>query len=674
MQPITAEFEDALKGTNTPVVTVTVGDTTLDVIDGSVTFDSTATTRASCSLTVAVSQDDLEFGGLIPDAPEDLLAPYGNEVVIQRGLEINGEAEMVPLGIFRIDEVEVTESNDGQVQMSISGMDRSIVLIDAVFEKAGQIPAGQSVYFWIIALGVLGYAPETLPVSDDLFVSTVPTPFVGWEAGDDRWDFMLGLAEAANGAELFFDQDGKLALRDTRKAPPPVWEFTEGEDATLLGVGKRWSREDAVNRVLVEGENGHGDPIYGEARDQNRASPTYYGGSFGKKTLVYSSEWVTEQGQANDVAARILSLYLGTHQEISFEALVHPALEPNDVVLVSRPQLGINEYHVIDTLTIPLTLDGTMSCTTRRYSVTRDETPPPEPPPPPSGALARTIADTARFNDATIRVPKVGGGGGATLPPAGMSLAWSAAINAVPGQESQWGAAPVDPLVGGNIAEYRTGYALFIAHPTETSGIHTEFQEHNTAANRGGAIPGMPGATVYYEWEMYVPAYVEFPQDSDNRSTVNQFHGNQNAGYTGGFGIERGTDMLSIRVEGGYRKDSNNYEFEREWNVGVIPRNQWFKIGYHVKWDMRYMGLTAGSTNQNPTGFAIAYLNGVKGIDPAFSNGQNTNIATMGDQYTGGLGISSAQATSVMFRVGWYPQRVGPTDLEMRIRNVKVYK
>jgi hypothetical protein len=660
MQQVTEEFNDAVRSGGAPLVTVTVGDTTLDVVEGTVTLDATATTRGSCALTLAVSQDDLEFGGLIPDEPDDLLAPYGNEIIISRGMLINDEPEMVQLGIFRIDEVEVTETNDGQVQLSVSGMDRSIALIDAVFERAGQIsspnPAQQTIAWQaLVLLAYAGYGPS-LRVSDTILTApNTKIPMLGWEAGDDRWDFLLGLAEAVNGSELFFDQDGVLTMIDRvgQEQPPAVWEFVEGADATLLGVGKRWSREDAVNRVVVEGQaaGGDNDPVYGEAVDLNPDSPTFYSaqpGRFGKKTMVWSSEWVQFKNQADAVAARILRQNIGTHQEISFDSLVHPAIEPNDVVTVSRPQLGINEDHIIESVTIPLALEGTMSCTTRRFQITGDSTPPP-PVVVPSGDLARVIADTVTATDASTRNYKAGGTA-PTLPPAGMSLKWDAVVNAVantsPTAPGEW-----DQILNettGPDPVYRTGYCEITAPPTETAGRRNELMSSNDA--RGGMTVG----SIYYiEWEVYIPSTMVIPEDDDGYSTINQMKGrndlNADSHYTGGFGI-RTDEQFEVRIRGGnYVGPGNNYQSMEDHVFGDLVRDRYHKIGYHVRWA------------KDATGWARVYLDGA--LRYAKGNGTGANFPTM-SEYSNGIN----------FRLGWYPQRVGPTSAVMRIRNVRIYQ
>lgn len=246
------------------------------------------------------------------------------------------------------------------------------------------------------------------------------------------------------------------------------------------------------------------------------------------------------------------------------------------------------------------------------------------------------------------------------LPPAGMTLQWQGDI------VSDWDATLIENAPNASITN-QAGYIQFdMPTPSSASGDRVELQ----TAGRPIPIPGVPGDEGYYEWEFYItPLATPFPGDSDGYITINQFHGNENAGYTGGFGITEDME-IHCRVEGGYRLNSNEYEYEQQLVVGDFNWNTWHKIGYHVRWDMRYAGLTndAGNVDQNPTGFAIAYLDDVEGA-------RVENVPTMGDRRTdSGRVAGTGPTTTVMFRVGWYPQTVPSGGLLMRVRNTKVYR
>ena len=363
MQAVSDRFLEEVRGSHTPAYSVTIDGAELPVKDGSVTLNAQGATRASLSLTLAVAEWELE--DYVPDDLGDLLAPAGGEIIVKRGIEYaDGTTELVPLGVFRIDETDGDDSGD-DLPLQISALDRSARIIEAVFEKAGYTAAGETVEDEIERVVSEGFPSCTF----NLLETGVTLPLITYEAGDDRWDYCQALAEAA-GCILYFDAEGTLVLRNLTQTNTAALDIVEGEDGTLLGIGKRISRENACNRVVVRGETSTEDPVIGEKVDDDPTSPTYYYGDtegFGKVTFEWSSSYIIDADQANDVAQNILNQRLGLGQEIRFESIVNPALEPYDTVKVTRERLKVvEELHIIDSIQIPLTSSSpAMSCTTR---------------------------------------------------------------------------------------------------------------------------------------------------------------------------------------------------------------------------------------------------------------------------------------------------------------------
>lgn len=368
MRPVTSAFLDALTSSHQIATLVEVlrdGEviTTLPVTAGSVTLDATAASRGRVDLTAV----DDGTSGLVPTTSDSTLAPYGNEMRVYRGVTYpDGTSELVSLGIFRIDSVDVNDTGD-QLELRLAGLDRSARVIDARFEEASQINSGTSL------TTAIGDQLTAAGITDVLTADTVAhtTPLVILEAGGDRWQTIQQLATAA-GMSVYFDGDGLPVARVIPTASDnPVATLTEGQGGVLLQAGRRWSREGAFNRVIATGEKtGDTAPPRGVATDDNALSPTYYYGRFGKVPRFYSSPLLTTSDQCADAAAGILARELGTTQQITFGALVNPALEPGDVVTVTRERTGINEAHVIDSLTIPLQADQSMSGRTRAVQTT----------------------------------------------------------------------------------------------------------------------------------------------------------------------------------------------------------------------------------------------------------------------------------------------------------------
>lgn len=371
MRPASAAFREAIGRSHAiarriEVLSAGAVVATLDAVDtlrggpitGEVTLDNTAQTRGRLALTIADSLGPA--GTLLPVSPRSLLAPYGNELRVSRGIAFpNGTIELVSLGVFRVEDAEV--SDDG---VQIAGLDRSARVIDARFEEPYQVAAGTNTEAAIAA--VLG---EALPGVLTVFPgASYTTPLLFGEEGGDRWQFAQDLALSI-GMTLYFNGDGAAVLSPALPQAPTA-QLVEGDGGVLLTAGRNWKRTGTFNRVIVTGDNtGDGPPVRGVATDSNPESPTYYLGSFGKVPRFYASSFIRTDEQAQQAAQSILDRELGTTQRVTFGSVVDPTLEPGDVARITRAALGIDEDHVVDTLTIPLEASVAASGATRARPV-----------------------------------------------------------------------------------------------------------------------------------------------------------------------------------------------------------------------------------------------------------------------------------------------------------------
>lgn len=368
MRSVTQEWQDSIAASHKLSVLVTVLTTEFEydlplLVDGNVTLDSTAATRGRCDITLI---DDGSWG-IVPTSPSDLLAPYGNEIQIKRGIEYpDGSIELVSLGIFRLQDVDVNDTGVG-MEIRISAPDRSDRIIDARFEDPWQVDAGTN-YGTAILDTLLDAWPE---MEYQFATTTLVSPQLIAEEGEDRWAFCQSMASSI-GMELYFDGDGVCILRPAPSVGSPVYSLVEGENEVLIGAARNWTRQGSFNRVISTGENLGDDtpPARGVATDDNPDSPTYYYGPFGKVPRFYSSSFIATDEQATEASNTILLKELGTTQKVSFGSLVDPALEPGDVARITRLRAGIDEDHVIESLTIPLSAQGTMDGSTRATVIT----------------------------------------------------------------------------------------------------------------------------------------------------------------------------------------------------------------------------------------------------------------------------------------------------------------
>ncbi|HTE61633.1 MAG TPA: DUF5047 domain-containing protein [Solirubrobacteraceae bacterium] len=367
MRTVTSAFETAVQASNKLATSAEIIDgagdeTTVEIIDGTVTLDQQAAVRGRCDVTIV---DDGTLG-LVPDSASSLLAPYGNEIRLSRGVTYpDGTTELVSLGVFRIQDAEVTD-DPGGMQIRLSGLDRAQRFIDARFEEPYQVTAGTN-YATAIEDVLQAAWPD---VTTDFTTTALTTPQLIAEEGADRWAFAQEMAKAIS-MSLYFDGDGTCVLvPDT--VSDPVATLAEGEDGVLLTAGRRWTREGTFNRVIATGENtGETAPARGIATDDNSLSPTYYFGPFGKVPRFYASPFLTTDAQAAAAALSILNKELGTTEQVNFGTLVLSYLEPGDVVRITRDRAGISEEdHIVDALTVPLAATGSMTGATRARQVT----------------------------------------------------------------------------------------------------------------------------------------------------------------------------------------------------------------------------------------------------------------------------------------------------------------
>lgn len=327
------------------------------ITDGTVTLDATAASRGRCDIQV----DHLDW---IPRGAGDRLAPFGSEINIRRGVKLpSGELELVSLGWFPIEDAEITDDGSGP-GVRVAALDRADRMSKAKFENTWQLEANTAFTDGIMFLA-LEADPSTQFMPGFASVSTISIgkPIIA-QAGDDRWEFMQGLATAL-GMVLFFDGDGILTLRRYAEQGV-VMNLVEGEGGVLLTASRSWSRTNAHNKWIVTGEATDDDTVYrAEAADLNPASPTYYDGPFGRCPGFYSSGEIGSDAQAQDVADMKLAKEMGAPSTVSFGMVPNPALEPEDTVLISRPVIGVDENHIIDTLTIGLSPTASMTGTTR---------------------------------------------------------------------------------------------------------------------------------------------------------------------------------------------------------------------------------------------------------------------------------------------------------------------
>lgn len=273
--------------------------------------------------------------------------------------------ELAPVGVFTLNDTEVSDGAGGQ-EIELSGADLSRRVSRNRWEDTYVVVEGTN-----YATAIEQLITDRLPGTVFNFASTsrtTPRLFFGEQSSNDPWQDAQDMAVAI-GHELFFDARGICTLRPE---PDPetdaaVWEFDDRAAPTVTGLVRRVSDENTYNKVVASGEGSGNDvPVRAVAVDDDPASPTYFLGPYGTVTLFVRSPMILTAEQAQDAADALLRRVKGATEAVEVTAVPMPALEPGDVVGVTRGKVRVQGRFLIEQLRIPLGADEAMRAVGRR--------------------------------------------------------------------------------------------------------------------------------------------------------------------------------------------------------------------------------------------------------------------------------------------------------------------
>lgn len=335
------------------------------VVGGSVTADCRRTILRDCSLEFAPTSDAEAL------ALWDAILTPGVTVGLARGFLLPDATHVVaPLGIFVPDSPEMRETAEG-MSLSLACTDMALKVQRARWTDPYQALAGSSLAAVLTDLLHDRYPPLPINISSSNCPETMGSGLV-LEAGDssDPWADAVNLA-GAYGYALFVDVTGTARVQRISAPVPGGYAFTfaRGKTAIVTEKTKSSPLEQTYSGVIASAEGSEvANPVRGESWDTNPASPTYCRGPFGKVPYFYSSSLMTTVDQCQAAADKMLAEMIGRLEAVSWNAVVHPGLQPRDVVALEELDGTITPY-VIDTLTIPLDSGGTMSVVAREIRV-----------------------------------------------------------------------------------------------------------------------------------------------------------------------------------------------------------------------------------------------------------------------------------------------------------------
>lgn len=356
MYPVTDTFLKALRSSHTLYTRVdayyggVLLEENLPVDGGQVTVN--AGTGVRRSLTATLSDRGLW----------DTLAPIGTELYAYRGIRYpNGVVENVPLGVFGIDAQNTGLGPGGKLTVR-TAPDRWAALQRARFETPEVSNPGDLVVDEIARL-VTDALPSVVVVNSATSTATIGS--LVWERDRDK-----ALIEmlAAIGAEGYFDWTGQFIIRDAPLlSAAPSWTVDASAVGVLLDGDRARDRTRTYNVVVVTPAAVDGSlpwaPVVVEDSDPD--SPTWVGGPMGRVPYFVSSPLIRTALQAAAAGETVLNRVKSQAAQLSLTAVVNPALDRGDVIWAATTGGGVVERHLLDALTVPLTVDGTQQLTTR---------------------------------------------------------------------------------------------------------------------------------------------------------------------------------------------------------------------------------------------------------------------------------------------------------------------
>jgi hypothetical protein len=311
------------------------------VVSGQLTLDDDATIRGHVAELVIADP----LGELVPAVGRTSgLHVYGTLIHLRGGVVLaTGATELVSLGWYAVQDVKVNEAYrytpdgrwiSGGASITVDALDRMAAVEDYRFLAPTSPPAGarclaeiRRLCAGLLPLGVWPALPD--PV--------VPAGTVYQES---RLDAVASLAAAAN-VRVYADPTGALmvhAIGDPVRDPVAVLSTRD----EVVTVDTRYTRDGVYNAVVARGEaDGTAAPVQAVAYDTDAASPTRWGGPFGRVPVFYTSPLLDTVAKCTSAArTHLASIVRGRDRIEEFTAAPNPALEPGDVVQVNTPRAG----------------------------------------------------------------------------------------------------------------------------------------------------------------------------------------------------------------------------------------------------------------------------------------------------------------------------------------------
>jgi len=309
----------------------------------------------------------------------NMLSVPGTELHPYRGMDLFGIGPVwVPLGRMEIDQPSIAYSPGRNLVVS-AGDYRTRV------EAAEFLTPAITQFGTLIASQIVAFLQDVLP-GVTILDRVTSTYYIGAKIYDTDRAGAIDEMAAAIGAEVVFDGDGNAVVRPVPQlAATTSWTVDAGQ-GVMLDASRQRSVSTAKNVVVVTSSATNGAPLFDPVYvwDNNPDSPTYAGpdpvnnpaaaGPFGIRVERLSSTAITDPQQALQAGQARLAQVAGRPTSLTLQSVVNPGLEDGDTIAVQLPPDPFSgarktEAHIVESVTVPLSLTDPQQITTRARSV-----------------------------------------------------------------------------------------------------------------------------------------------------------------------------------------------------------------------------------------------------------------------------------------------------------------
>lgn len=331
-----------------------VGESTKDILDGSLNVKLKANSRRSCSFTFC-NKDGL----YIPN--EDSNIWVDRQFRLYTGRRIDGEDYYNLRGTFVISNPSLS-SDKSNLTASINGVDKWETLngkLGGTFEDTFVVNEGETITTVVKSLFTDKINDALEPI---IYPSNAVIDYPMVKEPGSTYDKLLTDLASMLRWDAFYDLNGHFRFQppiDVTKEGE-VWNFGTNE-VTYGGSTHTYNSDDIKNVVAVYGDNINSDQVYGIAEDTNIFSPfNIY--KFGRKVHVITDDIIYNNVLAMQRAEYELGNIIKLQESVNIKCLPVDIINEGDIITIedSANDLHRDRYQV-QSISEGLMSDGTLT-------------------------------------------------------------------------------------------------------------------------------------------------------------------------------------------------------------------------------------------------------------------------------------------------------------------------